>query len=196
MNIHYLYKLTFPNDKVYIGQTVNFKKRMNGHKNDSSNQNRLNRNCQVNNAIRKYGWDNIKKEILLTCNELEIDEKEREYIKLFNSIDRGFGYNRESGGNLKKIVSPESKKLISNSRSGKAQWGKQVLQIDLTTDNIIKVWESICVASRELGIPQSNISNMCNNKQKICYQKGKKYFSTPKSVGGFKWSFLKVLTIA
>ena len=189
MRKYFLYKLTFPNGKVYIGQTVNFCIRMRGHKNDSFNPNRRSRNCQVNNAIRKYGWENVKRKIILTCDETQIDTFEREYIKLFRVTDRKFGYNRESGGNAKKIVSIESRKLISKARSGKRTWGKPVLQIEPDTNKVIKEWECIQEAGRILGVQASNISTMCNNKQKVCYLKGKKYLSFPKTVGGFKWSF-------
>lgn len=196
MKKYFLYKLTFPNSKIYIGQTVDFFKRMRGHKSDSFNPKRMSRNCQVNNAIRKYGWDNVKKEIVLTCKKERIDTFEREYIKLFRSTNRAFGYNRESGGNSKKIVSVESRRLISKSRSGKKTWSKPVLQIDLTTNEVIKEWDSLKEVERVLNISTSNISTMCNNKIKTCSIKGKKYFCKPKSVAGFKWSFHKALTIA
>jgi predicted GIY-YIG superfamily endonuclease len=198
MKQHILYKLTFPNGKVYIGQTVNFSIRMRGHKNDSFNPNRFSRNCQVNNAIRKYGWENVKTEIIFECSENEIDILEKKYIKLFDSTNRNFGYNREGGGNSKKTVSMESRKLISASRKGKRNWGKKVAQIDIRTNKIVKVWECIADAARNTGASPTNISVMCNNKKKICYVGDKKYVSSPLSVGGFKWRFIQhnVLTLA
>lgn len=197
MKQYILYKLTFPNNKVYIGQTLNFKVRMNGHKNDSFNPNRLSRNCQVNNAIRKYKWENIKKDILIVCSEYDIDKMEKKYIKLFNSTNRNLGYNREGGGNRKKIVSIESRKLISKARKGKRTWGKRVVQIDIKNEKIIKIWDCIMDAARGTGASPTNISTMCGGKNKVCYIKGKKYISTPNSCGGFKWKFInKSLTIA
>ncbi len=197
MRKYFLYKLTFPNGKVYIGQTVDFRIRMRGHKNDSFNPNRRSRNCQVNNAIRKYGWDNVKRKIILVCGESQIDIFEREYIKLFKATNRKFGYNRESGGNAKKIVSIESRKLISKARSGKIAWSTPVLQIEPKTNKVIKRWVSMCKAAKELCIPQSNISMCCNKKQKKIVCNGKDYFINVYTVGGFKWSFEnKVLTIA
>lgn len=196
MKLFIVYKLLFPNNKVYIGQTCNFSARMTGHKNDSLNPNRLSKNCQVNNAIRKYGWDNVYKEILFLGTELDVDEKEIYYINFYNSSNRDFGYNREGGGNKKKTVSIESRKLISNARSGKRTWGKSVLQLDLN-NKIIKQFSCIDEASRETGASSTNISIMCNHKFKTCYLKGKKYISKPKSVGGFRWAFSnQVLTIA
>ena len=57
-----IYKLTFPNGKFYIGQTINWKFRKKNHK-------RCSTNSKVNNAIREYGWDNINKEFLVVCND-------------------------------------------------------------------------------------------------------------------------------
>lgn len=51
------------------------------------------------NAIVKYGWDNIKHEILytdLTKEEAEI--KEKELIKKYNSNNPNYGYNIQAGG--------------------------------------------------------------------------------------------------
>lgn len=51
------------------------------------------------NAIVKYGWDNIKHEILytdLTREEAEI--KEKELIKEYNSNNPNYGYNIQAGG--------------------------------------------------------------------------------------------------
>lgn len=189
--MHYLYKLTFPNEKVYIGQTTNFAMRMRGHKNDSFNPNRISRNCQVNNAIRKYGWNNVKKEVILSCEEKDIDNLEKKYIALLCSSNRNFGYNREGGGNAKKTVSEESRKLIAEARKGKRQWGKPVLQIDAVTGKVIKEWSCISEAARELKASEGNISAMCNGREKTCCINGKKYFSTPRTVMGFKWSFIR-----
>lgn len=51
------------------------------------------------NAIKKYGWDNIKHEILFTgLTKSEAEEKEIELIKKYNTTSRDCGYNRETGG--------------------------------------------------------------------------------------------------
>jgi len=110
MHLYYIYKLTFPNGKVYIGQTGNFKARMREHKNSKANY-------TVSRAIRKYGWENIQTEILLTCGA-QIDMYERQYIRLLKSNEKELGYNVESGGNLKKFVSLETRKKLSETHKG------------------------------------------------------------------------------
>jgi len=167
------------------------------HKNDSFNPKRRSFNSQVCNAIRKYGWDNIIKEIILICKKSQIDNLEREYIEIFNCTNRIIGYNRESGGSKNKIMSTATRKLMAQNRIGKPQWGKKVLQIDPRTNQVIKEWKSMSEASRELKISKSNIGAVCNKAIRKCKIKGKEYFSVQKRVGGFNWSFPnKILTNA
>jgi len=54
----YLYKLTFPNGMVYIGCTYDIKQRWAG-------KGAHYYGMKVYEAIKEFGWDNIKKEILL-----------------------------------------------------------------------------------------------------------------------------------
>lgn len=99
MNKFIIYKIIFPNTKIYVGQTINLKKRKREHKQSSVNQNRRNYNCLVNKAIRKYGFDNIKWQIL---NENLTKEQanmwERLWIFVEKSNDSQFGYNMTEGG--------------------------------------------------------------------------------------------------
>jgi hypothetical protein len=51
------------------------------------------------NAVLKYGWDNIKHEILYTgLTQKEAEYKEIELIKIYRSNDPDFGYNIQLGG--------------------------------------------------------------------------------------------------
>jgi len=115
MNKQYIvYKHIFPNDKIYIGITSQKPERRwnkgKGYKNST----------RIYNAIQKYGWENVKHEILydnLTVDEAET--KERELIKKYKSNDDKYGYNLETGGNLNKEISEKTKKKISKRVSGK-----------------------------------------------------------------------------
>lgn len=116
---HIIYKLTFPNGKTYIGQTIQeFNRRMWDYDRDSNDKSRKEYNRLVNKAIRKYGWENIKKEIVCTVSEEFVDETERYFIKLYKSNNKLFGYNLMSGGTKNKHHSEETKKLLSIKFSG------------------------------------------------------------------------------
>lgn len=90
-----VYKHTTPSGKVYIGITSQKPERRwrngNGYKHG---------NCVAFwNAVQKYGWDNIKHEILESnlSNE-DACEKEKQYIKQYQSTNSKFGYNITTGG--------------------------------------------------------------------------------------------------
>ena len=70
-------------------------------------------------AIKSYGWDNFTHEILLTCDNLnEINQKEKEYIQKYQTLNPNFGYNLAEGGTggnawLGKILMKEREKIVA-----------------------------------------------------------------------------------
>jgi transposase len=91
-----IYKATFPNGKVYIGKTKNFNHRKRCH--IYCARSGKNENIIFYRAIRKYGEDNIKWEIISECSSIEeLNTLEIFYIKEHNSIDYNFGYNMVCG---------------------------------------------------------------------------------------------------
>lgn len=62
-NIYIIYKLTFPNGKIYIGQTINFNKRMHQYQWFATAEKAKKYpvyNYLISKKIRKYGWENIR----------------------------------------------------------------------------------------------------------------------------------------
>lgn len=71
------------------------------------------------NAIKLYGWNNFRHEILFTDLDYEdACNKEVELIALFKSDQREFGYNVEPGGGSGHGMSAETRRKISQSRIG------------------------------------------------------------------------------
>lgn len=91
----YIYKITAPGDRVYIGQTTNIKGRFTYHKNASKIS-----DSKLYTAIRECGWESCTKEILFEgeYNKQKFDELERYYINLHNSFNSTNGLNSVSGG--------------------------------------------------------------------------------------------------
>lgn len=114
-----IYRLTFPNGKSYIGQTVDFfEVRMTKHK--SSSKHREISGCvALNAAIRKYGWTNVQKEILLYCDEKDLDMFESNMIKLYDTLIPN-GYNLLSGGNSNKSQSSCTREKMTITRLRKS----------------------------------------------------------------------------
>lgn len=107
-----IYKTTnLVNGKIYIGQDSN---------NDS---NYLGSGKLLKLAIKKYGKENFKKEILMECvTQEELDMFEKKFILEFDSQNKEIGYNISIGGRdgmtLGRCMSNETKKKISESRKG------------------------------------------------------------------------------
>lgn len=91
--MYYIYQITnMINQKNYIGQTNNIVKRWSNHRCIS------NPNMVIAQAIKKYGVENFKFEILLSgLTKEEANEKEINYIKEKNSLVPN-GYNVSKGG--------------------------------------------------------------------------------------------------
>jgi group I intron endonuclease len=93
MKITGIYKITSPNNKVYIGQSIDCIKRESYYKRLAcKNQTRL------FNSIKKYGWIKHKFEILCQCNRIELNNLEIYYIVLFQCFNNKYGLNLKSGG--------------------------------------------------------------------------------------------------
>lgn len=97
--------------KKYIGQSKSLTTRWRQHKSDLKYNRHKNKHLQ--NAVDCYGIENFGYKILEECPIELRDEKERYWINYFNTVDRQYGYNNESGGNLLKTFSEESRRKMS-----------------------------------------------------------------------------------
>lgn len=90
------------NNKKYVGQTNNFRVRMNAHKSDAFNPNSHSYKYPLSEAIRKYGWDNFDNRIIEEISDEEdyryVDEREKFYIQYYDSLAGKNGYNICLGG--------------------------------------------------------------------------------------------------
>lgn len=110
---YYVYKHTFPNNKVYIGITKQ------KPQNRWDNGKGYKHNNYIKNAINKYGWSNIEHKILFeNLTKEEAEQKEIELIAFYKSNQKNFGYNIENGGHVN-CVSEETKKKLSVANKGK-----------------------------------------------------------------------------
>ena len=111
-----IYKITNNiTNKCYIGQTINFKKRISSHLDLYKNKDSKGAQRPMYKDMRKYGINNFTFEVLEECKESCSNEREEYYIKKFNSVKKG--YNHEQSGKHK-FHTEETKKKISNSQIG------------------------------------------------------------------------------
>ena len=73
-------------------------------------------------AIRKYGWDNITHEVFEVGSKEEMYRKEVELISFYHSNDPEYGYNNSVGGehgHLGCRHSEETRKRIAEAKKGR-----------------------------------------------------------------------------
>ena len=116
-----IYKITnLINNKYYIGK----------HQTKNLDDDYMGSGKVLKYAIKKYGIENFKKEILhIFDNEVEMNAKEKELVVVSEST-----YNLNEGGkggfsyinrnNLKLPLSENSKQKISNTLKGHIAWNK------------------------------------------------------------------------
>lgn len=139
------------NNKKYVGQThshfkngtvYGYKNRFKRHISNANSTNCNNKSRALYSAIRKYGKENFDIELLETTDTNVLDNREKHYIKHYNTLCPN-GYNLTEGGvdgkmcdataqkisnSLKgHIVSNDTKKKISESLIGNKHpnWGKK-----------------------------------------------------------------------
>lgn len=96
------------NNKSYIGQSRNIKRRFRDHKRIAYKENNINYNYPLYQAIRKYGIENFSFEILEECTEDELNIKEHYYISKIHPE-----YNQTDGGDYEIIIQKLSKEQVS-----------------------------------------------------------------------------------
>lgn len=163
MKTYCIYKHILPNQKVYIGQTCDVKRRWRACNYVG--------NCFFYNAIQKYGWENITHEILednLTLEEA--NEKEKYYIALYQSTNSQHGYNLRAGG--------EGGGVMENKTEKFKERYKKVYQYTLE-GAFVAEWDNLTLAAEGCGATNkiTGISQCCNGKRKTAY--------------GFQWRYEK-----
>ena len=188
------------NGKVYIGQSVDVEYRICNHFSCLKHNRHDNEHMQrsYNADPDAFSW-----ELLCECKESELDEREIQYIKDYNSTDPQYGYNRSYGGQQYHRATSETRRKMSESKKGKkfteehcrkiglansrrrlseetkrkiaSHHDKAILQYSLDGEFIMR-HESVKAAAEYVGLKSRNsIRNVING---ICEQSA-----------GFKWEY-------
>lgn len=122
-----IYCHVFPNGKRYVGLTkADPVKRWNNGKGYKS--------CPlVNRAIEKYGWENIEHEILYTTSIKEdAEEKEKEFISFYDTLNPLHGYNLLAGGDVSdNAATPNMRYKLGTGWRGKTRSEEDKLKISV-----------------------------------------------------------------
>jgi group I intron endonuclease len=97
-----IYKATnLVNQKKYIGQSIDIQRRLKEHQFEPFKNSSHAYNHVFYQAIRKYGIENFSFEIVEECDTRELDNRERYWIKYYNTYigwENCQGYNMTIGG--------------------------------------------------------------------------------------------------
>ena len=166
------------NGKIYIGQSVNIKRRWKDHRNRPFNKKAKQYDSYLYKAIRKEGIDNFEFLILEECSKELLDEKEKEWISKTKSNDNKFGYNMTDGGDsacnkytkldisiVKKIRSDLSDENLSQTEISKKY---NVSQVAISNINVGLFWHD----------PNINYPIRDRKKHNFCKICGKEIYRT------------------
>jgi group I intron endonuclease len=106
-----IYKITNPNSKIYIGCTIDFKRRLSEYR-------RLSMAGQIKlyNSLVKYGFDSHVFKIIEECGDDTLHEREIYWIKHFNCIKEGLNIRL---GNRTGALMNSTKQKISEALKGR-----------------------------------------------------------------------------
>lgn len=176
-----IYKITNPNGKVYIGQSINILYRMRRYSYC---------NCKhqpkLYNSLKKYGWSEHQFEIIEECSIEQLNEREIYWGNFYNTLEKS-GLNLRLGnglgivsnefrakvskGNLGKNKSIQHRNNISKARQGmiftqdhKDNMSKSRKKYTVLCIQNNKIYPSANQASKDLNIPPCAVMNICRKK--------------------------------
>lgn len=162
----YIYCVTnLINGKVYVGQ------------HDGSKSHYYASGTLIQQAIKKYGKGNFKRDIIIKgyFSQQELDALETKYIAEYRSHAHQYpdrGYNLTSGGQGRKdyIASLETKQKLSENNPLR----KPIIQFTLEGEEVARYHSTLDV-SRKLGLNNANVYRACSGERP--------------QAGGFLWLF-------
>ena len=170
-----IYKITnIITGRLYIGQTKrSLDLRLKEHA--------TNPNCRVlYRAIQKYGIENFTIDLIGECETFEeLNKAEKYYINKWNTL-APHGYNIEGGGNSKKMVSKETRKILSKNIKERYKNGTQKPPNSDSGRSVIcvetgKVFESPRLAGEWCNVNRTTITRAARG--------------STISAGGYTWEY-------
>lgn len=176
MSKYLIYKITFPNGKVYVGLTSKGLEVRKKQHLRSANKPKSHSKLPVHKAISKYKdsitWKIIEDNI---ASLKKASEKEISYIKALDSANRKFGYNATNGGGgvrmnnqttqkLKSSLKTYFSKPLSKEKLSVAKGGKSFYAISVITGIVLTEHKTQAEAAKVYDVLQAAISSCLRGK--------------------------------
>lgn len=168
--IAHIYRITnLVNGKMYVGQ------------HDGSNKNYFAGGKLIKKAIKKYGKENFKREILVEglfskeeLNELEIKHIKEQCVYFHEYPERGYNLTKGGAGQRELKHTKKTKEFLTLNSPKRIP----IVQLDMD-GNYINTFSSARFASSQTNIIRSSILRCCKEKG----------LENNKSAGGFRWCY-------
>jgi group I intron endonuclease len=109
-----IYKIISPTGKIYIGETINLKKRAQSY----LNPNKVKKQRAIYNSLVMYGSESHLFEVLELCNNENLKLRERYYQEYYNTIENGLNCFYTSTEEKLKKHSKETLEIMSKKSKG------------------------------------------------------------------------------
>ena len=149
-----IYKITSPDGKIYIGRTVDLKRRISRHRNKNKSS------CcpRLHSSFMEHGFENHTFEVVEINTKEALMDREEFWILHYGSFGEN-GLNMAMGKGTKGLKrSDDARKKISESRS------LAVSQYNLNGE-YIKTFPSAVIAAKKTGADSSVIGQCCIGKK-------------------------------
>lgn len=176
LNISCIYKITNTvNNKIYVGQTKNFNRRIEEYKHKSKNITKKSK-YRIMLEIEKYGFHNFKFSVLERVDDISIlDEREIYWISKLDSRNPDIGYNSKTGGkscgkmtDYSKALMSESSRAFRHSDETKKKKSIPIIAIHFTDQNVdIQWYQSAKIFSDIIRTDRTVVTRSIRKGQKI-----------------------------
>lgn len=174
-----IYKITSPSNRVYVGQSVNIRKRFIDYRCLSCKK-----QPGLFNSLSKHGVKNHIFEIIEECSKEVLNERERYWQDYFNVIKNGLNCVLTESNGLPFVISENTRFLKSQSKikNNLDNIKENIYQFDLD-GNLLKVWKN----RTEVKLFYKNINSSNLHRCLADNQNGI-------MLNGFIWSLNNIIT--
>lgn len=112
-----IYKITSPTENIYIGQSIDIERRKNAYRLLCCKD-----QPALYNSLLKYGFENHIFEVIEECSVKLLNERERYYQELYNSVNNGLNCKYVQTKEFSGKLSESTKQKISKASIGNKKW--------------------------------------------------------------------------
>jgi group I intron endonuclease len=158
-DIGYIYKITSPTNRVYVGQTNNINRRINDYTYRKTSSQKL-----LHKSLEKYGFKNHKFEILDEVSPDNIHNAEKFYISICESYrhhhKNGLNLTMGGEGTAGRVLSAETRAKMSKSQKGRTcsdETRKKISEANKGKIPSVEARRKISAANKGRKMSQSNL---------------------------------------